>query len=69
MNSDRELCCLVSPVNHLFSALWDKFRNMTRKIKNIQDIICITDPQRKDPEYLNDTNDAGYKHPIKTLDS
>jgi hypothetical protein len=31
--------------------------------------IWITDPQKTNPEYLNDTNNAGYEHPIKTRDS
>ena len=26
--------------------------------------IWITDPQRTDPEYLNDTNNVGYNNPI-----
>ena len=30
--------------------------------------IWITDPQRTDPEYLNNSNNAGYKHTIKTMD-
>jgi hypothetical protein len=25
-------------------------------------------PKRTDPEYLNDTNNAGYWHPIESLD-
>ena len=30
------------------------------KIFNCNSAIWITDPHRADPEYLNDTNNAGY---------
>jgi hypothetical protein len=35
---------------------------------SIQFCIWITDPQRTYLEYLNDTNNAGYWDPIKTMD-
>jgi hypothetical protein len=49
---------------HIFSI----FTICRLRALNQYNLIWITDPQSTEPQYLNDTNNARYKHSIKTLD-
>jgi hypothetical protein len=68
------LCSILSPGNNFGSKMktqalhlsrHDKFNYVSAKLADTIFNIWITDAQRTDPEYFNDTKNAGYEHSIK----
>jgi hypothetical protein len=50
----------MGQLNFPKSAQMSEIGNKSIFSTNKNDYLWITDPQRTDPEYFNDTNNAGY---------